>query len=69
VGSCPQKVLERVNLQIAMGERLYTRYGFRPVMERHAAEMSGRLSLDIRVADSAEEVAREAEVLITATTG
>jgi 2,3-diaminopropionate biosynthesis protein SbnB len=36
--------------------------------EAFAAEMSGRLGLDVCVADSAEEVAREAEVLITATT-
>ncbi len=33
-----------------------------------AGEMGERLGLDIRVADSAEEVARQAEVLVTATT-
>jgi len=36
--------------------------------EAFAAEMSERLDLDIRVADSAEEVVRQAEVLVTATT-
>jgi galactonate dehydratase len=34
-----KKVSEHVNLPIAVGERLYTRYGFRPVMERHAADI------------------------------
>jgi ornithine cyclodeaminase len=33
-----------------------------------AAEMSEHLDLDVRVADSAEEVVREAEILVTATT-
>ena len=36
--------------------------------EVFAAEMSGRLGLDIRVAESAEEVSRQAEILVTATT-
>jgi 2,3-diaminopropionate biosynthesis protein SbnB len=36
--------------------------------EAFAAEMSERLNLDVRIADSAEEVARGAEVLVTATT-
>lgn len=36
--------------------------------EAFAAEMSGRLNLDVRVADSAEDVVRQAEVLVTATT-
>jgi len=36
--------------------------------ERLAAEMSERLGLDIRVADSAEEACRQAEILVTATT-
>lgn len=36
--------------------------------EAFAAEMSERLDLDVRVADSAEEVVRQAEVLVTATT-
>ncbi len=36
--------------------------------EAFAAEMSQRLDLDVRVAESAEEVVRRAEVLITATT-
>lgn len=34
-----KKVSEHVRLPIAMGERLYTRYGFRSVMERHAADI------------------------------
>ncbi len=34
-----QKVSEHVNIPIAVGERLYTRYGFREVMERHAADI------------------------------
>ena len=34
-----KKVSEHVNLPIAVGERLYTRHGFRPVMERHAADI------------------------------
>jgi len=36
--------------------------------EAFAAEMGGQLSLDVRVAESAEEVVRAAEVLVTATT-
>ena len=36
--------------------------------EAFAAEMSQRLALDVHVAESAEEVVRRAEVLITATT-
>jgi galactonate dehydratase len=34
-----KKVSQHVNLPIAVGERLYTRYGFRPVMERGAADI------------------------------
>jgi galactonate dehydratase len=34
-----KKVSEHVNLPIAVGERLYTRYGFRPILERHAADI------------------------------
>jgi galactonate dehydratase len=34
-----KKVSDHVNIPIATGERLYTRYGFRPVMERHAADI------------------------------
>jgi galactonate dehydratase len=34
-----KKVSEHVNLPIAVGERLYTRYGFRRVMELHAADI------------------------------
>ena len=36
--------------------------------EAFAAEMSERLNLEVRVAESAEEVVRQAEVLVTATT-
>jgi ornithine cyclodeaminase len=36
--------------------------------ETFAAEMGGRLGLDIRVAESAEEASRQAEILVTATT-
>jgi len=34
-----KKVSDQVNLPIAVGERLYTRYGFRRVMEQHAADI------------------------------
>jgi galactonate dehydratase len=34
-----KKVSEHVNIPIAVGERLYTRYGFRPVMEQQAADV------------------------------
>jgi len=34
-----KKVSEHVNISIAVGERLYTRYGFRRVMENHAADI------------------------------
>ena len=34
-----KKVSEQVRLPIAVGERLYTRYGFRRVMELHAADI------------------------------
>lgn len=34
-----KKVSEHVNLPIAVGERLYTRYGFRRIMECHAADI------------------------------
>jgi galactonate dehydratase len=34
-----KKVSEQVHLPIAVGERLYTRYGFRRVMESHAADI------------------------------
>lgn len=34
-----KKVSEKVNIPIAVGERLYTRYGFRPVMEAYAADI------------------------------
>jgi len=34
-----KKVSEHVSIPIAVGERLYTRYGFREVMERHAADI------------------------------
>lgn len=34
-----KKVSEHVNLPIAVGERIYTRYGFRRIMECHAADI------------------------------
>ncbi|UCC69533.1 MAG: mandelate racemase/muconate lactonizing enzyme family protein [Armatimonadota bacterium] len=34
-----KKVSAHVNMPIAVGERLYTRYGFRPVMEQQAADI------------------------------
>jgi galactonate dehydratase len=34
-----KKVSEHVNIPIAAGERLYTRYGFRPVLENHAVDI------------------------------
>jgi galactonate dehydratase len=34
-----KKVSEQVNIPLAVGERLYTRYGFRRVMELHAADI------------------------------
>jgi galactonate dehydratase len=34
-----KKVSEHVNLPIAVGERIYTRYGFRRILERHAADI------------------------------
>jgi galactonate dehydratase len=34
-----KKVSEHVNIPIAVGERLYTRYGFRRIMEQHAADI------------------------------
>ncbi|HZS81587.1 MAG TPA: mandelate racemase/muconate lactonizing enzyme family protein [Stellaceae bacterium] len=34
-----KKVSESVAIPIAVGERLYTRYGFRPVLERQAADI------------------------------
>ncbi|NOZ50464.1 MAG: ornithine cyclodeaminase [Chloroflexi bacterium] len=40
----------------------------RPRAEAFVAEMNQRLDLELRVADSAEEVVRQAEVLVTATT-
>lgn len=34
-----KKVSEHVNIPIATGERIYTRYGFRRIMETHAADI------------------------------
>ncbi len=34
-----KKVSEHVNIPIATGERIYTRYGFRRIMELHAADI------------------------------
>jgi galactonate dehydratase len=38
VGSL-KKVSEHVNIPIAVGERLYTRYGFRQILENHAVDI------------------------------
>ncbi|MGH7906871.1 MAG: mandelate racemase/muconate lactonizing enzyme family protein [Candidatus Binataceae bacterium] len=34
-----KKISEHIDIPIALGERVYTRYGFRPIMERHAADI------------------------------
>jgi galactonate dehydratase len=34
-----KKVSEQVHIPIALGERIYTRYGFRPILECHAADI------------------------------
>lgn len=34
-----RKVSEQINIPIALGERVYTRYGFRPILEAHAADI------------------------------
>jgi galactonate dehydratase len=34
-----KKVSEHVDIPIALGERIYTRYGFRPILECHAADI------------------------------
>jgi galactonate dehydratase len=34
-----KKVSEQVAIPIALGERIYTRYGFRPILESHAADI------------------------------
>ncbi|SRR5579875_276859 len=34
-----KKFSEHISIPVAVGERIYTRYGFRPVMERHAADI------------------------------
>jgi len=34
-----KKISERVNIPVAVGERLYTRHGFRKVFEQHAADI------------------------------
>ena len=34
-----KKVSEHVEIPIALGERIYTRYGFRPILECHAADI------------------------------
>jgi len=34
-----KKVSDRVHLPIAVGERVYSRYGFRPILEQHAADI------------------------------
>jgi galactonate dehydratase len=34
-----KKISESINIPIALGERIYTRYGFRPILECHAADI------------------------------
>ena len=34
-----KKISDRVNIPVAVGERLYTRHGFRKVFEQHAADI------------------------------
>jgi galactonate dehydratase len=34
-----KKFSEHISIPVAVGERIYTRYGFRPVMEQHAADI------------------------------
>lgn len=34
-----KKVAAQIGIPIALGERIYTRYGFRPILEAHAAEI------------------------------
>ena len=34
-----KKISEHVNIPIAVGERIYTRYGFRPILECHGADI------------------------------
>ena len=34
-----RKVSQQINIPIALGERVYTRYGFRPILETHAADI------------------------------
>jgi galactonate dehydratase len=34
-----KKISERVDIPIALGERIYTRYGFRPILESHAVDI------------------------------
>ena len=43
-----KKISEHIEIPIAVGERIYTRYGFRPILECHAADI---LQPDIMVAD------------------
>ncbi len=34
-----KKIAEHIEIPIAVGERIYTRYGFRPILEHHAADI------------------------------
>jgi len=58
---CMKKVSENVNIPIAAGERLYTRYGFRQYIERQALDilqpdigLAGGLTETKKIADYAE---------------
>jgi len=48
-----KKISEKIDIPIAVGERIYTRYGFRPIMENHAADI---LQPDIGTAGGLMEV-------------
>jgi len=50
---CMKKVMENVNIPIAAGERLYTRYGFRQYIEEQAVDI---LQPDVGLAGGITEV-------------
>jgi galactonate dehydratase len=59
--ACMRKVAENVNLPIAAGERLYTRYGFRPYIEGQILDilqpdlgLAGGITETKKIADHAE---------------
>ncbi len=70
IGAGVQSRTQLMALQVARpGLKQAAVFDIRPDRaEAFAVEMSARLGLDIQLAGSAEEVARQAEVLVTATT-